>query len=87
MNFLDILLSRLLTSQNRPNKEPTIEGDSAPADTSREAHQAQRDLSRKREAREAALATLIAEIIAREIAKANREICMAALLETLKILE
>ena len=56
-----------------PNKEPTVEGASAPVDTSREACQAQRDLSQEREAREATLATLITETVAREIAKANRE--------------
>ena len=68
----------LILSEN-VKTDSAVEGASAPADTSREAHQAQRDLSREREAREADLATLIAETVARAIAKANKEIRMAAL--------
>ena len=67
-----------------PNKEPAVEGASAPMETSREAHQEHRYLSWEREAREAALATIIAETVAREIAKANREIDMAVLPEALR---
>ena len=55
-----------------PNKEPTVEGATAAAE-SREAHQANRDMSWEREAREATLATLITETVAREVSKVNMQ--------------
>ena len=74
------------------NKEPAIEGASASADTARDACQGNRDLSQEREAREAALATLIAETVAREVSKANaqytdwiKENCTRTFPDTLKI--
>ena len=54
-----------------PNKEPITEG--AMADNPRDAHQASRDLSCEREARETALARLIVETVAREVTKAHAQ--------------
>ena len=85
MNFLGDFAFKTIYFTNVPNKEPTIVDASAPTDTSRETCQAHRDLSWEREAREAALATLIAETVAREIAKANRKNCITALPDTLRI--
>ena len=70
---------------NMPNKEPTIGGATAAADTSR-------DLSWEREASEATLASLIAETVAKEVTKAHaqyttwiKENCAPTLPTTLKI--
>ena len=75
-----------------PNKEPAIEGASASGDTSREACQANRDLRWEREAREATLASIITETVAREVSKAHaqyttwiKENCATTLPGTLKI--
>ena len=77
---------------NMPNKEPTVEGATAAADNSREACQANRDLSQEREATETTLASLITETVAREVTKAHaqyttwiKENCTPTLPTTLKI--
>ena len=57
-----------------PNTTPAVEGTSAPMENHRDAHWETRSLSREREPREAALATLIAETVTRELAKATRDI-------------
>ena len=66
-----------------PNKDKNKEQDGEVASTEsitspRDAHHTNRDLSREREARDAALAKTIAEAVAREMAKARA--CYQALL-------
>ena len=74
-----------------PNKEPVAEGGTA-AENPRETCQANKDLSQEREAWESALASLIAETVAREVSKAHaqytvwiKENCAPTLPTTLKI--
>ena len=78
---------------NNKDKEPATEGPTVADLTSpRDACQANRDLSQEREAREIALANLVAEAVAREMSKAHvqcttwmKEACAPALPTTLKI--
>ena len=75
-----------------PNKEPAAEGATADLISPRESHQANRDLSQDREARDATLAHLVAEAVAMEMSKAHaqyttwmKENCTPTLPTTLKI--
>ena len=74
------------------NKELATEGATADLTSPREARQANRDVSREREARDAALAHLVAEAVAREMSKAHaqyttmmKDFCAPALPTTLKV--
>ena len=55
------------------NKELAMEGATADLTSPREAHQANRDVSQEREARDAALAHLVAKAVAREMPKAHAQ--------------
>ena len=55
------------------DKDPVAEGATADLTSPREAHQTNRDISREREARDAALAKQVAKAVAREMAKAHAQ--------------
>ena len=75
-----------------PNKELATEGAMADLTSPREACQANRDVSREREARDTTLAHLVAEAVAREMSKTHaqyttmmKDCCAPALPTTLKV--
>ena len=75
---------------NNKDKEPVAEGTMADLTSPRDAHQANRDLSWEREARDAALAKQVAKAVAREMGKGHaqyttwmKELCTPAIPTTL----
>ena len=68
-----------------PATNPAMEGASAPMDDPREARWENRSLSRERDAREAALAALIAETVTREITKATTRLQLGTTTNTLRV--